>query len=193
MRNICIKNLPLNFDESRLSHLCSRYGDVSKCAIMRNKKGVSRGIAMVAFDSEEHASLALSSLDGCYMCLTGDIITSPPVCVDGENASESSAPNALPLGDKSTHCLIAVPALKDPLNEDELQCRAAKVKEQKERNKLENRDNQANHQEIRKQRLQVRDSFRASIRFLHRAPLPNRRRRRTSSPRKCRKTSATVS
>ncbi len=155
MRNICIKNLPLSFDESRLSNLCSRFGDVSKCAIMRTKKGVSRGIAMVAFDNEEQASLALSSLDGCCLHAHGDILDSSHIRMEEGSPCVSSASSTSSPGDNSTFCLSAVPASKDPLTEDEVQRRAARVKELKEQNKLANRDNQVNHQEIRKKRLQV--------------------------------------
>ncbi len=153
MRNICIKNLPAGMNENGLAILCRRFGEVNKCAIMRDKKGKSRCIAMVAFSTSEEASLAISSLDHCCVDASGEICNDHDILDD--ICAKLQVDQNKRLEDQSRSILIAVSAMKDPLTDEEIQARAARVREMKDRNKQMNRANQADHQEIRLKRLQA--------------------------------------
>ena len=145
-------------DENGLAILCGHFGEVIKCAIMRDKKGISRCIAMVAFATSEQASHAVLALHNCCVDAKGEICERSVLRADCYGEPETENHNEASTDD-SRSVLTVVYALKDPLTEEEIQARSARVRALKDQNKQMNRANQALHQETRLQRLQALSSL----------------------------------
>jgi polyadenylate-binding protein len=52
-REVFIKNIPYSIDERALAEWCSTFGPVTKCVIVRDRFGNSRGFAFVTYATIE--------------------------------------------------------------------------------------------------------------------------------------------
>lgn len=65
MKTVYIGNLSRSTTDQDLEKLFSRYGTVAWASVVRNKEGIaSQGFAFVEMDSIEHASEAITRLNG---------------------------------------------------------------------------------------------------------------------------------
>ncbi|KAK8895138.1 hypothetical protein M9Y10_023580 [Tritrichomonas musculus] len=66
--NLCIKNLPLNFEKQDLVSLCNQYGIIKSAKIMFDlKTGKSKGFGFVRYQSKFSAALAKEKLNGIWI------------------------------------------------------------------------------------------------------------------------------
>lgn len=121
MRNLFVKGLPKALLEQHLKSLFSRCGNVSTVAVLRTKKGNSRGVAMVAMESNDQAQQAVSMLNGKWL---HECIPSSEWCVEKECGAARPAEAVEGGGGESTEeragVLHVEIAWKEMLTDDEM-------------------------------------------------------------------------
>jgi len=64
-RNLYVKNFPIDWDQTDLFNLFSKFGKVTSAKVMKNSRNNSRGFGFVCFENELSASTALCTLN-CF-------------------------------------------------------------------------------------------------------------------------------
>merc|ERR1719225_1674000 len=62
--NVFIKNLPEELEETTLTELFEKYGQITSLKIMKGDDGKSKGFAFVCFSSPEEATKAVTEMNG---------------------------------------------------------------------------------------------------------------------------------